>query len=126
MHEKDLVLYLLRECGGLHSFHISRLLALLDIKYLREKGRKFTEFHYTKMPFGFYIDELPELLNELPVEKVQEEGYKYLKLKDDANVEINLPEDVRKDIEEILDEVCELSDAELNSKVLNSEYYSRL
>ncbi len=126
MYEKDIVVYLLKECDGLHPFHISRLIALLDMKYLEEKGKKLTELDYQKTSFGFYSEKLPQILDELPVEKVQGEGYKYLKLRDDAKVEGKLPEEVRKKIDEILDEVCELSDAELNTKILNSKYYELL
>ena len=126
MYEKDIVIYLLRECEGLHPFHISRLIALLDMKYLEEKGKKLTEIDYQKTPFGFYSEKLPKILDELPVEKVEGEGYKYLKLKGDAKIEPQLPEEVRNKIDGILDEVCELSDAEINSMILKSKYYAQL
>ncbi len=126
MYEKDIVLYLLRECEGLHPFHISRLVALLDIKYLRDTGRKLTDIDYQKTPYGFYSEKLPKILEELPVEKVQGERYKVLRIKDDATVEIHLPEDVIKNIENLLNEVCDLSDEELNLRVLKSSYYERL
>ncbi len=126
MYEKDIVLYLLRECNGLHPYHISRLVALMDIKYLHDTGKKLTDIDYQKTPYGFYSEKLPKILEELPVEKVQGEGYKVLVIKDEARVEINLPEDVRKNIEDLLDEVCNLSDEELNSRVLQSPYYRML
>ncbi len=126
MYEKDIVLYLLRVCEGLHPFHISRLVALLDIKYLRDTGRKLTDIDYQKTPYGFYSEKLPKILEELPVEKVQGERYKVLRIKDDATVEIHLPEDVIKNIENLLNEVCDLSDEELNLRVLKSSYYERL
>ncbi len=126
MYEKDIVLYLLRECEGLHPFHISRLVALLDMKYLRDTGRKLTDIDYQKTPYGFYSEKLPKILEELPVEKVQGERYKVLRIKDDATVEIHLPEDVIKNIENLLNEVCDLSDEELNLRVLKSSYYERL
>ena len=126
MYEKDIVAYLLRECGGLHPFHISRIVALLDMKYLEEKGKKLTEVDYQKTPYGFYSNKIPEILNELPVEKVEEEGYKYLKLKDDANFKIELPKEIEKKINELLDEICELSDEELNKRIIQSKYYQML
>jgi len=126
MYEEDIILYLLKECGGLHPFHISRLIALLDLFYLKEKGEKITTFKYQKMPFGFYIEKLPDILKNMPLEKIEEDGYKYLKIRDDAKVKINMPYEVRRRIDKILDEVCDLSDSELNAKVLIAEYYSKL
>ena len=124
MYEKDIIVYLLKECNGLHPFYISRVAALLDIQYLKERGSKLTDFDYKKMPYGFYSEKIPQILNQLPVEKVQTEEGKYLVLRED--VEYNLPDDVRKKIDEILDRICDLSDDEINRQVVESPYYSKL
>lgn len=124
MIEKDLIVYLLKECGGLHPFHISRIIALLDIEYLRERGKKLTSLDYQKTQYGIYSEKLPKIIEELPVEKVKAQPYGYLILKED--VPVNLPEDVKEKIEKVLDEVCNLNDSELNAKVINSPYYEKL
>ena len=124
MIERDLVAYLLKECGGLHSFHISRILALLDMRYLEREGKKLTSLDYQKTPYGFTSEKLVEVIKSLPVEKVKAQPYGYLVLKED--VEISLPEEVRDELNRVLDEVCELTDEELNLKVLNSKLYEKL
>ncbi|AGB04143.1 hypothetical protein AciM339_0246 [Aciduliprofundum sp. MAR08-339] len=124
MIEKDIIAYLLKECGGLHPFHLSRIIALLDMEYLKEKGKKLTTLDYQKSQYGIYSEKLPKLIEELPVEKVKAQPYGYLVLKED--VPLNLPDDVREKIEKVLDEVCDLSDSELNAKVLTSPYYEKL
>ncbi len=125
MYEKEIILYILKECTGLHPFHVSRIVALLDIEYLKEKGKKLTDFDYRKMEYGFYSNKIPEILNDLPVEKVKEEGRGYLRITE-KDVKINLPEEVKEKIEKILDEVCELSDYEINVKVIKSPHYKDL
>ncbi len=124
MIEKDIIAYLLKECGGLHPFHLSRIIALLDLEYIKERGEKLTTLDYQKNEYGIYSERLPKIIEELPVEKVKAQPYGYLVLKED--VKINLPEEVIERINSILDDVCELSDAELNMKVLNSPYLDKL
>jgi len=124
MIEKDIIAYLLKECGGLHPFHLSRIIALLDLEYIKERGEKLTTLDYQKNEYGIYSERLPKIIEELPVEKVKAQPYGYLVLKED--VEINLQEEVIERINSILDDVCELSDAELNMKVLNSPYLDKL
>ena len=125
MYEKEIVAYLLKECGGLHPYYVSRFVALLDIEYLKEKGKKLTDFDYQKMQYGFASTKIPATLDQLGVEKVQTEHGKYLKLKNE-NIEINLPEDIKEKINKILDKVCDLRDDEINRMVIESEYYSNL
>ena len=125
MYEEEIVKYLLKECHGLHPFYISRIVALLDIKYLEETGRKLTDFDYHRMPYGFYSEKIPAILNSLDVEKVQSEKGNYVKLRNE-DIEVNLPEDVKRRIDDILDEVCDLSDDELNRMIVESPYYEKL
>jgi len=124
MIERELVAYLLKECNGLHMFHISRIIALLDMEFLKREGRKITSLDYQKTPYGFTSNRLAETVKSLPVEKVQAQPYGYLVLKED--VEVNLPENVLSILNEILDEVCQLSDGELNKKVMENPFYEKL
>jgi len=125
MYEKEIVAYMLKECGGLHPYYVSRIAALLDIEYLKEKGKKLTDFDYQKMQYGFSSNKIPEVLNSLNVEKVEGEHGKYMKLKNE-NIEIDLPEEIKSKIDKILDEICDLSDDEINRKVVESAYYEKL
>lgn len=125
MYEKEIIAYMLKECGGLHPYYVSRIAALLDMEFLKEKGKKLTEFDYQKMQYGFYSNKIPEMINSLDVEKVEDENGKYLKLKNE-NIDIDLPEEIKSKINKILDEICELSDDEINRKVIDSPYYEKL
>ena len=125
MYEEEIIKYLLKECRGLHPYYISRIVALLDMKYLQETGKKLTDFDYHKMPYGFYSNKIPEILNSLDVEKVQSEKGNYIKLRDE-DIEVNLPEEVKGKINEILDEICDLSDDEINRRIVESPYYEIL
>jgi len=124
MYERDLIIYLLKECGGLHPFHISRILALLDMKWIEKNGKKLTQIDYQKTPYGIWSEKIPQIIDELPVEKVKAEPYGYLVLKED--LPINLPKDVVDTLNLILDEICDLNDSQLNMKVLNSPLYEKL
>jgi hypothetical protein len=124
MIEKDIIVYLLKECEGLHTFHISRILALLDMEYIKNTGKKLTSLDYQKTEYGFTSDKLAQIMKELPVEKIKAKPYGYIVLKEDLPV--NLPEDVLKTLNNLLDEICDLSDTELNLKVLKSPYYEKL
>jgi len=125
MYEEEIIKYLLKECHGLHPYYISRIAALLDMEYLREKGKKLTDFDYKKMQYGFYSEKIPQILNSLDVEKVQSDEGNYIKLKNE-DIEVNLPGEVRAKINEILDRICDLSDDEINRLVIENEYYDAL
>ncbi len=124
MIEKDLIVYLLKECDGLHTFHISRILALLDMEYIKNTGKKLTSLDYEKTEYGFTSNKLAEIIKELPVEKVQAKPYGYLILKED--IPVNLPKDVEDILNKLLDEICNLSDTELNLRVIKSPLYKEL
>lgn len=124
MYEKDLIVYLLKECNGLHPFHISRILALLDMKWIEKNGEKLTDIDYQKSQYGIWSEKIPKIIEELPVEKVKAEPYGYLVLKEDLPV--NVPEEVMDALNELLDEICDLSDAELNMRVLNSPLLDKI
>ena len=124
MIEKDLIVYLLKECEGLHTFHISRILALLDMEYIKNTGKKLTSLDYEKTEYGFTSNKLAEIMKELPVEKVKAKPYGYMVLKED--IPVNLPKDVENTLNKLLDEICELSDSELNLRVLKSPLYKEL
>ena len=49
MYEVEIIKYLLKECHGLHPYYISRIVALLDMEYIKERGAKLTDFDYQKM-----------------------------------------------------------------------------
>jgi len=124
MIEKDLIVYLLKECEGLHTFHISRILALLDMEYIKKTGKKLTSLDYEKTEYGFTSNKLAEIMKELPVEKVKAKPYGYVVLKED--VPVNLPKDVEDALNNLLDEICDLNDSELNLRVIKSPLYKEL
>jgi len=124
MIEKDLIVYLLKECEGLHTFHISRILALLDMEYIKKTGKKLTSLDYEKTEYGFTSNKLAEIMKELPVEKVKAKPYGYIVLKED--IPVNLPKDVEDTLNNLLDEICDLNDSELNLRVLKSPLYKEL
>jgi len=124
--EEKIIKYLLRRCGGLHPFHISRILALLDLKHLKEKGEKLTQLDYQRTPYAFYSNRLTEIISNIDVEKVKPEGGGVGKLVLKTEEDVDLPGELKNDVEEVLEKVCGLSDDELNRMVIDDPLYDRL
>ena len=124
--EEEIIKYLLSRCGGLHPFHISRILALLDLRGLEREGEKVTGLDYQKTPYAFFSNRLTEIISNLDVEKVKPEGGGVGKLILRTNQDVELPGGLKEDIESVLDAVCGLTDEELNRMVVNHPLYERL
>ncbi len=125
---KSIIRYVLSR-GGISTFRLSRIMLLLDLKWGSETGRKATGLHYVLYPSAFYIEEFPDILeNDEHIEKIIPSGGKNKKgifrLKSGANVE--LAEDLRSYIDDILKEVNGMDDHTLNMAVVSREDYKKL
>lgn len=129
--DKEIVLYLLGRLKEAHPFTLSRLLLLLDLEQLKAHGRRVTQFRYVFMPVGFYIDGFPPFLESLAsVEKVvvkDEEGRPirgFFRIIQEGNPE--LPPELRRDIDRVVEEAGQLDDQELNKLAVERDEYQKL
>ncbi len=126
---EDIIRYLLSKTGGMSTFRLSRTLLLFDLEWNRVKGGKKTGIHYVLYPSAFYIEEFPDLLENMgDVEKViiENEGGKkgIFRLKEEREVKIS--EDVREMLDRILSEIEGMDDHSLNQYVVSREDYKKL
>ncbi len=124
MNEEDLLSYLFSELGCVHPFRISRILLMAEWLSLEKNGHRLTEFTYVKEEFGFYIEEIKELMDKLEekgcIEKI--EGKKCFQYKCQPP---KLPDNVKSLLDEIIAETRGLSDQELNKLVIRDPRYKR-
>ncbi len=128
--EAEIIRYILSKLPDQHPFRLSRLLFLIDIEYYRRNGDKLTRFYYQLYPEAFYIEGFPEFLQTVEgVEKIVEyddEGKPvrgYFRLT--ADLPINLPDDIRKRVDDVIERYGALSDAELNRAVISLPEYKQ-
>ncbi len=118
----EVVAYLMYRLGCSHPFRISRVLLLAEWDSKERLGRRLTDFHYVMEEFGFYVEELKDIIDDFIergcAEKVEEEKcIKYL------CGEPSLPEDVKEILDEVLRRVEKLDDRELNRLVIKDRRY---
>ena len=119
-------LYVLWKAGCLHPFRISRIMMLADWKYEERYGERLTEFKYLGTDFGFYVDGLPELLEDTKCIRRKKfmtpEGEKGC-LEYICGGE---PECEGKDVlNEVIEGTREMSDVELNRLVIRDPRYRK-
>ena len=118
----EVVSYIMYKLGCSHPFRISRILLLAEWKAKEKLNRRLTDFHYVMEEFGFYIEELKDVVDELIekgcAEKVEEKKcIRYL------CEEPKIPEEVKGIIDELLERVRDVSDRELNRMVIRDPRY---
>ncbi len=122
---KGSVAYLLYRNDCLHPYRISRMLVLAAWEGAE---RLLPEMTVRGESFGFYIEEIPEILDDLTSKgcaiKIKGEGRKCFRYS------CGDPPEIDDDIKEILDDVYErtkdLSDQELNRSVIKDDRYGRI
>ena len=130
--ERKLIYYILKKQNDLHPFRISRILLLFEMEYIRKFGRKPTKFVYKLHPSAFYIENFPRLIESMPfIRKVKikdEEGKPvkgFLRL-ENMKVEPELDAEMVQILDKIIEKTRDLSDHELNSLVVQSDFYKNL
>ncbi len=123
--DEKLVRYLMARLGCTHPFYISRILFLADSVSLNTRGKRITNLSYRGESFGFYIVELPDI-----IEKLEEEG---CAIRDEKRGCIKytcetprLDREIRDLLEKVVEENRTLSPRELNHKALKDPNYTIL
>lgn len=120
--EENIIKYIFSNFRCIHPFKISRLLLLAEWSYGDKYGSLLTELTYITKEYGFYVEEIPKIVDRLTEEGCLE--------KDEVNKcfkYICNPPHIEKDVKDILDEVIHdfggLSDKELNRIVIEDKKY---
>ncbi len=124
---KDFYLYLLTRTGCIHPFRLSRLGALVELKYMERTGSRLTNARYVAGPGVFYIEDFKNILDLDCVEKREGDPQKGVK----GCIRSNCPhprvdDTVKQLIEEVLKEYSSLDDFELNNAVVNHPLFNKL
>ena len=125
---KALVAYVLRRTGCIHPFRLSRILALIEVEWLRDRGERLTDIKYVRGLGTFYIEELKESVEGDPCFN-KREGDPKTRRKGCIEYRCeppSLPDDVRTFIDKILEKTLSLKDQELNEAVVNNELFERI
>jgi len=120
--DREYVAYVMSRLGCVHPFRISRILLLADWLSTERRGRRLTGLTYVKEEFGFYVEELATIIEEMQEEGcvVKREEMKCLEYTCD---EPEIPEEDREILDEVISEVRDLDDRELNRRVLSDPRY---
>jgi hydroxypyruvate isomerase len=124
----DAVRYILSKAGCLHPFRLSRILALADLKYLREKGKRLTDTVYRKAPGAFYIEGLKEEIQNNPC-YIKHEGDKEKGIRSCIEYKCKPPEipgELARYLNEAIQEAAGLDDMALNKKVVDDPLFDKL
>ena len=124
----DAVKYILAKAGCLHPFRLSRVLALSDLKHLRDKGERLTDTVYRKAPGAFYIEGLKEETKDNPCYE-KHEGDKEKGIRSCIEYKCEPPElpgELAKYLDEAIKEASGLDDMALNRRVVEDPLYDKL
>ncbi len=118
----DLLRYLWHRLGCSHPFRVSRLAALVELEWLREKGERLSNLRYVAGPGTFYIEGVSDLVGKDPC---------FEKHEDKRCVEYRceppkLPPEVKALADRVIEEAQRLDDMELNRRVVSHPLYEKL
>ncbi|MDK2383900.1 MAG: Panacea domain-containing protein [Candidatus Korarchaeota archaeon] len=119
---REYVAYVMSRLGCVHPFRISRILLLADWLSMERRNKRLTNLTYVKEEFGFYVEELTGIMEELQDEGcvIKREERKCLEY---TCSEPEISEEDREILEEVISEVRDLDDRELNRRVLSDPRY---
>ncbi len=125
---KALVAYVLGRIGCTHPFKLSRILALIDIEWLRDRGERLTDIKYIRGPGVFYIEGLKESVENNSC-FYKREGDPKTGRRSCIEYRCEPPsisEDVRSFVDNILKRVSGLEEQKLNEIVVNNELFREI
>ena len=122
---EKIVRYIFSRLGCVHPFRISRLILLAEWFYNdRYESELSTGFTYVAETFGFYIEELPKIIDKLDklgcIVKVKNEKNKCFSYKCDTP---SLENSISEVVDTVLNRFGSLSDKELNDVVVKDDRY---
>lgn len=119
--DRDLVAYLMAEIGCAHPFRISRALLLIDWIGKEKLGHKINRrLTYRFLNFGFYIEELPLVLDSLGKCVKKDEERKCYRYSCDKP---RLPDEVKEILDDVLEKIEGFDDIELNRTIIKDRRY---
>ncbi len=123
--DENIVRYIISKLQCTHPFYISRILFIAESKALDTTGKRLTSLTYKGASFGFYIEELPSLIEELEkrgcIERHEEKGcIKY------TCEEPDIPQEIKRVLDEAIESTATLSPRELNRLTVNNPHYKEL
>ncbi len=123
-YNNNVIAYIVYKLGCIHPFTLSRILALVEMKWFEEHREWLTSFTYKGFLKVFYVDGLKEFIE-------QDQCYKRVEKEDHGCImyvckEPTLPRDIRDLIDNVVNEIKGLSAEELNDLVVNHHLYSSL
>ncbi len=125
---RKLIAYVLSRGGCMHPFRLSRILALLDIKWFEKTGSTLTGLEYVMGPGTFFIEGIKEMIESDECFEKREgdptKGIRGCILYRCETPEI--PEDIREILDGILEEVEGLDDMELNRRVIENPLFKKI
>jgi len=125
----DAVKYILKRKGCLHPFMISRILALSEILYYKDHGKRMTNTTYVAGPGTFYIENLKELLNnDSCFEKKEGDPERGIKscIQYTCPFENNFDEQYRKYLDKAIEMSMKMDDIKLNELVVNDPVFNKI
>ncbi len=128
--EQDIAEYVAFRSKGISPFRMSRILLLLKWLLEERKANVKLNFTFEALPYGFYVKEIPEIVENDPCldkEKVElGEGKVTGVIRYVCKNPPKLDSVVRELVDTILSETSNLSDVELNRLVIRDVRYSKM
>ncbi len=121
MSLEEVVKYLATKLGCTHPFRISRALVLLNWRFMEKHGKPAIKFRVGGFSGGFFIEGLKEIM--------ESECFRKDELRKCITYVCDPPKlnpEVESVINVLVNEVKELTDEELNEKVLKDPRYGEL
>ena len=128
--EQDIVEYIAFRSKGISPFRMSRILLLLKWLLEERKVDVKLDFTFEALPYGFYVKEIPEIVENDPCldkEKVElGEGKVTGVIRYVCKNPLKLDSVIGELVNTILSETSRLSDLELNKLVIRDVRYSKM
>jgi hypothetical protein len=127
MKGKDALAYVLYNMGCIHPFILSRIVALAELAYLKEKKKRLTDLKYSGVQAAFYIENLNKIIDEDNCFK-KHEGDPAKKIMGciEYICELKNLDENTKYLDDAIDKAYDLTENELNDMVIKDEHYREL
>jgi len=125
----DAVKYILSKKGCVHPFRLSRILALAEIYYYKDKNSRLTDALYVLGPGVFYIEGFKEMIKQDEcIEKREGDPSKGLKgcIYLTCKWEKPLSPEVSKYLDRAIEESDKYDDMGLNNYVISNSIFRRI
>ncbi len=115
--------------GCIHPFRLSRLAALVELEYMARTGERLTDARYVSGPGVFFIEGFDSFVDGECVLKREGDPSRGVRGCIYYSSECTVPElpgDVEELVRHVIDEYSDLSDEDLNSRVVGHPLYKKL